>query len=79
MRPKKPPTRLKGKKLQALLVAVLERDGHACQDEDCPGGFPLDSPHHIVFRSQGGEDTMENLTTLCLHCHGKRHGVNYVL
>lgn len=60
------------------MLAVLERDEYTCQDPDCPGGFPLDPPHHIIFKSQGGEDTMENLITYCRHCHGKRHGLNYI-
>jgi len=78
---KKQKIRLKGKKLSTLIKAVLERDGHTCQDknrETCPGTYPLDSPHHIIFKSQGGEDTMENLVTLCGHCHGLRHGLNIV-
>lgn len=29
--------------------------------------------HHVVFRSQGGADTPENLITLCPHCHARVH------
>jgi 5-methylcytosine-specific restriction endonuclease McrA len=29
--------------------------------------------HHIVKRSQGGGDHMENLITLCTHCHTAAH------
>jgi HNH endonuclease len=29
--------------------------------------------HHVVFRSHGGEDTMENLCTLCASCHDGVH------
>lgn len=75
---KNKPIRLRGKKLKTLQTYVLERDNYSCQGNDCPGGFPLDRPHHIVFKSQGGSDTMENLITLCRHCHGKKHGINYV-
>lgn len=29
--------------------------------------------HHIVFASQGGPDTMENVCTLCSDCHDAVH------
>ncbi|MEK7689825.1 MAG: HNH endonuclease [Bdellovibrionota bacterium] len=29
--------------------------------------------HHIVPRSMGGTDTVENLTTLCGQCHDLAH------
>ena len=76
--PKNKPVRLKGKKLTDLYKKVLERDNYTCQDKCCPGGFPIDPPHHIVFKSQGGGDTEDNLITYCRHCHGLRHGVKYV-
>jgi 5-methylcytosine-specific restriction endonuclease McrA len=77
--PKNKPIRLHGIKLQDLRASVWERDNWTCQAEDCPGGYPLDSaPHHIKFRSAGGSDTMDNLVTLCIHCHGKEHGINKI-
>jgi hypothetical protein len=30
--------------------------------------------HHMVFRSQLGDDVEENLITLCCNCHQKVHG-----
>ena len=69
------PKRLRGKALRALKDFVLDRDDHTCQGENCPGGWGLDSPHHIVFRSQSGEDTPGNLITLCIACHNKAHGI----
>ena len=74
---KRSPVRLKGAKLKALILSVLERDNYTCQGEKCPGKFALDSPHHIIFKSQGGSDTEDNLITLCRYCHGKRHGITY--
>lgn len=62
-------------KYQELIMEVLERDNYKCQNPDCPGGWSLDNPHHIKFKSQGGNDTAENLTTLCLFCHKKAHGI----
>lgn len=29
--------------------------------------------HHIIFRSQNGDDSLENLISLCLDCHRKAH------
>jgi hypothetical protein len=29
--------------------------------------------HHVVFRSKGGKDTIDNLVTLCEECHKKVH------
>lgn len=30
--------------------------------------------HHIIFKSQGGSDEIENLIALCRECHDKAHG-----
>lgn len=32
--------------------------------------------HHLVSRSLNGPDTLDNLITLCLACHKKRHATN---
>jgi HNH endonuclease len=29
--------------------------------------------HHIIFKSQGGKDNIENLIGLCRECHDKAH------
>lgn len=77
--PKNKPIRLKGKARQELFEKVWERDERTCQGKSCPGTYQLDSaPHHIIFRSHGGPDTMENLITLCLHCHAKEHRINLI-
>lgn len=62
-----------------LAQAVFIRDEYVCQY--CfrmfpPINDPLDCSlhaHHIVHKSQGGKDTMENLNTACWACHGN-HG-----
>jgi 5-methylcytosine-specific restriction endonuclease McrA len=36
------------------------------------GGFDL---HHIVPRSQGGGDEVENIILLCRKCHNAAHGL----
>lgn len=63
------PLRLKGKKKLDLYRAVAERDGNrcvSCNQYIEPGTIP----HHRIRKSQGGEDTMENLEMLCAeNCH----------
>ena len=74
--------RLTGPELSALRTACLSRDNYHCQD--C-GRHVCDSPHswvamrahmaHIVGRGAGGEDTLDNVRTLCGTCHlvGEHH------
>ena len=53
---------------------VLERDNYSCV---LCGGHEGVMIHHIVFRSQSGKSTMDNLALLCVHCHVPiAHGVN---
>lgn len=53
---------------------VLERDNYSCVLCGCNEGIAI---HHIVFRSQLGKSTMDNLALLCIHCHVPiAHGVN---
>ena len=46
---------------------VYERDGHQCTSPVCTRHDI--TPHHLVFRSAGGDDTDENVTSLCVWCH----------
>ena len=41
------------------------------QCENCHN--PCADVHHLVFRSQGGNDSIENLMGLCRKCHDKAH------
>lgn len=52
---------------------VLFRDGHSCQE--CKGKKKDNRlhVHHIVFRSNGGTDSPDNLITLCESCHSGLH------
>ena len=36
------------------------------------------SAHHIIFRSQGGDDSLTNLITLCFNCHRKVHDGEFI-
>ena len=50
---------------------ALVRDKYTCQ---CCGKKNCRvEAHHIVFRSKGGSDTLENLVTLCEDCHKAIH------
>ena len=50
---------------------VLHRDGYQCQK--CKAKNTKLHVHHIVFCSNGGTNTPNNLITLCKSCHGKLH------
>ena len=52
---------------------VLHRDNYTCQH--CKGKSKDNrlEVHHIIYRSNGGSDNQENLTTLCKSCHDKVH------
>lgn len=50
---------------------VMERAKRRC--ENCNRLAPLEV-HHIVFRSHGRDDRIENLEALCNECHGGIHG-----
>lgn len=52
---------------------VLSRDSHTCQK--CKSGKGKLHVHHIVFRSNGGGDSPDNLVVLCVGCHDKIHAL----
>jgi 5-methylcytosine-specific restriction endonuclease McrA len=54
-----------------LMKRVLERDGWRCLK--C-GSLENLQVHHRVKRSQLGNDTLDNLVTLCAYCHMAEHG-----
>lgn len=51
--------------------AVLNRDNYTCQC--CKTKKGALHVHHIIYRSNGGSDKMENLITICENCHKKLH------
>ena len=61
------PTRLD----ENLRIACLMRDEYTCQH--CNTQRIHLQAHHIVFREQGGKDTLNNLLTLCETCHKRLH------
>jgi 5-methylcytosine-specific restriction endonuclease McrA len=55
------------RKWRTLRAAVLRRDGHACQR--CGVEDAAMTVDHIVPKSMGGSDDMENLQVLCAYCN----------
>lgn len=52
-----------------LRAAVYERDGHRCLHCGTTENLSLD---HIHPYSLGGEDTLDNLQTLCRSCNSRK-------
>ncbi len=46
---------------------IYQRDRYRCQSPCC--GRRDVTPHHLRFRSHGGDDSDENVTSLCTWCH----------
>jgi len=61
------PTRLD----ENLRIACLMRDHYRCQH--CGKQNCRLEAHHIIFREQGGKDTLANLLCLCETCHHRLH------
>jgi len=53
----------------AVRQSIVDRDGGVCQD--C--GADMRDVHHITPLCKGGSNAPENLVSLCLRCHRKRH------
>jgi hypothetical protein len=59
---------LRGSAAWRRRYAVFERDGWRCRVPGCTSRRNLHA-HHIVFRSQGGSDEIDNLVTVCATHH----------
>lgn len=64
--------KLSGKALKELVVLVYERDQHKCA---VCGKWVEDGvkPHHVIYKSHGGDDRLENMVLLCNECHYQVH------
>ena len=71
VRPKRPRLRLDFTLYEQLRNQVLRRDGWRCQ---ACGSMSNLEVHHKEFRSHSGDDSEQNLTTLCSACHATVHG-----
>jgi len=70
VRPKQPRLRLDSEQYEQLRNSVLRRDGWRCQLCGTRSGLEV---HHKEFRSQSGDDSEQNLMTLCAACHAAQH------
>ncbi len=61
---------LKGADMSARREHVFQRDHYRCVK--CGSRLSLEADH-IKSRGQGGDDSMENLQTLCRACHKIKH------
>jgi ATP-dependent DNA helicase RecQ len=68
--PKPERLRLYPASYETLRQQVLRRDGWRCQL--CGTRVNLEV-HHKQFRSHSGDDSEENLITLCTPCHNETH------
>jgi hypothetical protein len=48
-------------------ASVYARDRYRCRSPVCSRADV--TPHHLKFRSAGGDDTDENVASLCVWCH----------
>jgi ATP-dependent DNA helicase RecQ len=70
VRPKRARLQLDPDQYDNLRHQVLRRDGWRCQS--CGAKSNLEA-HHQEFRSHSGDDSEENLITLCTACHAAVH------
>jgi len=68
--PDPPRLRLDPESYEALRLQVLRRDGWRCQSCGTMSNLEV---HHKQFRSHSGDDSEENLITLCVSCHEEMH------
>ena len=66
------PLRLDPISYERLRRQVLRRDGWRCQMCGTMSNLEV---HHKEFRSHSGDDSEENLITLCAACHYEIHNI----
>jgi len=62
--------RLPRDEYRKLCLVVLNRDKYRCLICTTRNFLQV---HHVIFRSHGGSDVLENLATVCYTCHVKIH------
>jgi ATP-dependent DNA helicase RecQ len=70
LRPKQPRLRLDPDRYEQLRNQVLRRDSWRCQSCGTRSNLEV---HHKEFRSRSGDDSEQNLITLCSACHATVH------
>lgn len=69
--PKHKRIKLSPKKYIELKLKVFERDKYCVLCLKEPAEL-----HHVIFRSQGGDDSITNCVMLCTRCHELAHGAD---
>jgi 5-methylcytosine-specific restriction endonuclease McrA len=64
------PLRLNPVSSEILRQQVLRRDGWRCQGCGAMSNLEV---HHRQYRSHSGDDSEDNLITLCAKCHANIH------
>ena len=59
--------KLKGTPWKVRRQECFDRDNNKCQY--CGKFFLHLAPHHRVYKSQGGDDRLDNLASICVNCH----------
>ena len=73
--PKVLPLRLDLESYENLRQQVLRRDGWRRQSCGTMSNLEV---HHKQFRSRSGNDSEQNLITLCSTCHAQTHGRSHL-
>jgi 5-methylcytosine-specific restriction endonuclease McrA len=73
--PKVLPLRLDLESYENLRQQVLRRDGWRRQSCGTMSNLEV---HHKQFRSRSGNDSDQNLITLCSTCHAQTHGRSHL-
>jgi len=68
---KMPRLRLDPESYEILRHQILRRDSWRCQSCGAMSNLEV---HHKEFRSHSGDDSEENLITMCSSCHAIAHG-----
>jgi len=68
--PKPDRLRLDPVSYETLRQQILRRDGWRCQSCGTMANLEV---HHKEFRSHAGDDSEQNLITLCAACHSALH------
>ena len=70
LKPRRPRVRLGSEEYENLRKRALARDNWRCQNCGTAENLQV---HHIRWRSHLGDDSLDNLITLCVGCHISTH------
>ena len=61
---------------KAMATSCFLRDNWHCRHCNNTAGL---HPHHVIYRSAGGADSLDNLITLCAWCHSMVHAGHLII